>query len=576
MKSFISSFPRKREPRSEGAAGCRWAPAAAGVTAWLLTGIQMRRRLAFKTAVITAGLGLLAATASGAEEEPPKHGGTLTYMIPADAPPSFDGHRESTYATVHAVAPFYSVLIRINPDNPSSTTDFACDLCSEIPRPTDGGETYAFKIRGGVKFTDGSPLTAQDVAASFNEIAFPPKGVLSPRASNYLMIDKIEAPDPSTVVFHLKFATTAFLPALADPFNWIYQKAILDKNPRWYETHVLGSGPFKFAGYETGQSIKGVRNADYYDKGLPYLDGFTGIFADKQAVRVAAIRSDRAAIEFRGMPPAARDELVNALGDKISVQQGDWNVGSAVTPNHKKKPFDDPRVRRALSLAIDRWGSAPGLSKIAIVRTVGGIVFPGSPLAATRTELEQIPGYWPDIEKSRAEARRLLKEAGAEGLSFELLNRNVDQPFKYVATWLIDQWSKIGLHVTQHIEPTGPWFEAMRSGKFDVVLEAPGHGLVNPLLDVQKLLPASVDAENYAQYSDDAEVALYQRLLHETDAAKQRVLMRRFEKYLLDDQAHEIWLLWWYRIVPYRSYVKGWKIAPTHFINQDLARIWLN
>jgi ABC-type transport system substrate-binding protein len=104
----------------------------------------------------------------------------------------------------------------------------------------------------------------------------------------------------------------------------------------------------------------------------------------------------------------------------------------------------------------------------------------------------------------------------------------------------------------------------MRSGNFDVVLEAPDHGLVNPLLDVQKFLPESVDAENYAHYQDDKEVALYQQMLHETDPAKQRVLMRRLEKYLLDDQAHEIWLLWWYRIVPYRSYVKGFKIAPTH------------
>ena len=253
------------------------------------------------------------------------------------------------------------------------------------------------------------------------------------------MVDKVEAPDPGTVVFHLKFATSAFLPALADPFNFIYKKEILDKDPRWYEKNILGSGPFKFVDYQVGQSIKGEKYRDYYHKGRPYLDGFTGIYADKQAVRVKAIRADRAAIEFRSMPPSARDELVKALGDKITVQESDWNVASGVTPNHKRKPFDDPRVRRALTLAIDRWGGAPGLSKVAIVKTVGGIVFPGSPLAATREELEQIAGYWPDIEKSRAEARRLLKEAGAEGLSFELLNRNVDQPFKYVATWLIEQ-----------------------------------------------------------------------------------------------------------------------------------------
>ena len=188
-----------------------------------------------------------------------------------------------------------------------------------------------------------------------------------------------------------------------------------------------------------------------------------------------------------------------------------------MTPNHKRKPFDDPRVRRALTLAIDRWHGAPAISKIAIVKTVGGIVFPGSPLAATREELEQIAGFWPDIEKSRAEARRLLKEAGAEGLSFELLNRNVDQPFKYVATWLIDEWSKIGLQVKQRVVPTGPWFEAMRNGDFDVVLEAPGHGMVNPLLDLQKALPATVDSENYGNYDDPQEVEHLRK-----DAARDR------------------------------------------------------
>ena len=115
------------------------------------------------------------------------------------------------------------------------------------------------------------------------------------------------------------------------------------------------------------------------------------------------------------MPPSARDELVKELGDKVTVQESDWNCGNLVTPNHKKKPFDDVRVRRALALAIDRWKGAPALSKIATVHTVGGIVFPGSPLAATKEELQKIAGFWPDIEKSRAEARKLLKEAGAEG-----------------------------------------------------------------------------------------------------------------------------------------------------------------
>ena len=123
------------------------------------------------------GVGFAMPTAA---EEEPKRGGTLTYMIPADAPPSFDGHREGTFATLQAMAPFYSVLIRINPENPSSTTDFVCDLCTAVPQPTDEGRAYTFKIRDGVKWHDGAPLTAADVAASWEHIISPPQRRVEP------------------------------------------------------------------------------------------------------------------------------------------------------------------------------------------------------------------------------------------------------------------------------------------------------------------------------------------------------------------------------------------------------------
>src|SRR3954451_25252036 len=270
-----------------------------------------------------------------------------------------------------------------------------------------------------------------------------------------------------------------------------------DRDPRWYEKNILGSGPFKFTGFEIGQSIKGVKNPDYYHEGLPFLDGFAAIYAEKQAVRIDALRADRTAIEFRGFPPTVRDELFGALGDKITVQTSDWNCGTIIEPNHKRKPFDDVRVRRALTLAIDRWRGAPQLAKIANVRTVGGIAFPGAPLAATKDELQQLAGYWPDIEKSRAEAKRLLKEAGAEGLTFELLNRNVDQPYKFNATWVIDEWSKIGLKVTQRVMQTGPFGEALRRGDFAVAVDGDCQNIVNPLLDGTKYLPHSVSSANF-------------------------------------------------------------------------------
>jgi peptide/nickel transport system substrate-binding protein len=533
-------------------------------------------RSALFTALFAAMVAAGPVTAADTVELTPKRGGTLTYMIPADAPPSLDGHREGTFAMLHATAPFYSVLMRVNPDNPSDTTHFVCDLCTAIPTPTDDGKTYIFKIRTDVKFHDGSPLTAADVAASWNKIIFPPKGVLSVRQNWWSVVDAVETPDPTTVIFRLKFATTTFLPSLADPFAFIYSKAILDKDIRWYEQHVMGSGPFRFVSHDIGQSMKGERNPDYYHKGKPYLDAFIAIFADKQVVRVDAIRSGRAAMEFRGLPPSAVSDLQKELGDKVRVQTHDWNCGNLITPNEKRKPFDDVRVRRALLLAVDQWHGAPALSKIANVHTVGGIVFPGSPLAATKEELQKLAGFWPDIDKSRAEAKRLLKEAGAEGLRFELLNRNVDQPYKYVGTWLVDQWSKIGVTATQRVVPTGPWFQAMRSGDFDVVVEANCNSVVNPVLDTQKYLPREKFAANYGGFSDPEEVDIYEKMLRETDFKKQRALMRQYETRIIDTEAREFPMLWWNRIVPERSFVHGWKIGPSHFINQDLSNVWLD
>jgi peptide/nickel transport system substrate-binding protein len=98
--------------------------------------------------------------------------------------------------------------------------------------------------------------------------------------------------------------------------------------------------------------------------------------------------------------------------------------------------------------------------------------------------------------------------------------------------------------------------------------------VVNPLLDVQPYLPVS--DESYAHFQDPQEMDIYNKMMDETDPQKQHADMTEFEKYVMDTQAHAAQIVWWNRIVPYRSYVKGWKISPSHFLNQDLANIWLD
>ncbi len=504
----------------------------------------------------------------------PKKGGILKFVVP-DEPPSFDGHKETTFALIHPFAPFYSVLIRVDPANPSSLTDFVCDLCTEMPKSADGGKTYTFKIRKDVKFHDGTNLTAQDVHASFSRIIFPPQGVASARKSQFAMVESVTAPDDETVVFKLKYASGAFIASVANPYNFIYAKARLDKDQKWYEANVMGSGPFVFEKAEAGALVSGKRNANYYHAGMPYLDGFEAIYAKKQSLRVQAIRGDQAAIEFRGFPPKSRDDLVAALGKDITVQESDWNCGLTLTPNHNKKPFDDVRVRRALTLALDRWGGSKDLSKIAIMKTVGGVVFPGHPLGMSKEELESVAGYWPDIEKSRAEARRLLKEAGVTNLKFTMLNRNVDQPYTIAGTWMIDQWKKVGIEASQRSEPGGPWFAGLRNGDFEVGVTANCQSIVNPLLDVSTYLSSSRSGQQYGRFEDPELDKVYDTMIQSADPAEQKKLMTQFQKRVLDGEAHNFHVMWWYRIIPHRAYVKDWKITSSHYLNQDLSGVWI-
>ena len=465
-----------------------------------------------------------------------------------------------------------------------------------MPKPTNGGLKYTFKIRKNVKWHQpptsklvpdkvkemaknigGTGLTAEDIVATFKKIISPPKGVASARKAFFLMVDKVTAPDKYTVVFDLKYPSGAFIPAVAMPYNFVYSKKVLDTDMRWYEKNVLGSGPFMFVEWQPGSHIKATRNNNYYHKGQPYLDGTSAIFAKKYSINLQALRGGRAYIQFRGFPPKMRDDLKKALGDKLTVQEGDWNCMLMVAPNNNKKPFNDVRVRRALNLAIDRWGGSKYLSKIAIVKTVGGIVYPSHPLAATKEELQKLEGYWPDIEKSRAEARRLLKEAGIpKGYEFTFHNRAVDMPYKIVGTWLIDQWRQVGLKVKQRVQPTSPFYATLRRKKdYDVSMDFNCQSVVNPLLDVSKWQSDTVAGNQYAGFQDPQMDKWFEQMNRSGDPAEQRRIMRMYEKRGISEKAYQFVTLWWYRIILHRSELKGWKTSPSHYLNVDLSNIWL-
>ncbi len=529
-------------------------------------------------------LGLLLAAllaAPAAAEERPRRGGELVFVLPASDPPSYDAHREDTFAVIHPAAPHYSTLLRIDPADPRGTR-IVGDLAESWSISPDG-RVYTLRLRRGVKFHDGSELTSRDVKASYDKIIDPPPGVASARKGEYVDVQAVETPDPLTVVFRLRWPSASFLSSLASPWNWIYKADILARDVRWYERNVMGTGPFRFVEHVRGSHWVGRRNPDYWDRGKPYLDGYRVLIIREPAAQVAAIRAGRAHVQFRGFSPAERDGLVQALGPGITVQEGPWNCHALLVFNHEKPPLDDRRVRRALTLAIDRWEGSKALSRIAIVKEVAGLMVPGSPWATPPAELERLAGYGRDIRASRAEARRLLREAGVpDGSTLTLTATGVAQPFEAIAVWLIDQWRAVGLQVRQEVPERARYYEMLRGGGYQISFDPKCGYVMEPDLDLSKFQsgpttadPRGISHANYARYKDPVLDELYVRQSRARTPEERRRLLREFERRLLDEEAHYATTLQWHRIVPHASRVRGWTLTPSHYVNHQLDTVWL-
>src|SRR6266446_8848813 len=526
---------------------------------------MLRRFLLLATVV------LIGAAVPAAAQEKPRYGGELVFVVPS-SPPSYDAHREETFGTIHPIAPHYNTLLRTDPTDKTGAK-VVPDLAESWTISKDG-RTYTLKLRHGVKFHDGSEFTSKDAKASYDKIVNPPAGVASNRKGEYVDVEAIQAPEPYTVVFRLKYPSASFLNSLASPWNWIYKADILAKDMRWYEQNVMGTGPFLFVEHVKGSHWVGKKNPNYWDKGKPYLDGYRAIFMTDSAAQVAAIRGERAMIQFRGFSPVERDTLVNALGPKITVQESAWNCLNFVSMHHEKKPFDDKRVRRALSLALDRYEASQKLSKITIVKDVSGIQVPGTPYATPPAELEKLAGYGHDINANRAEAKRLLREAGVpDGFSFTFKNRGIPHPYEPIAIWLVDQWRQIGLNVKIETIEASAYHPMLKRGDFEVAMDFQCGFIVEPDLDLVRFVTTS-DA-NYGKHKDKVIDELYQKQARAIDVEDRKKLVRALEKRLLDEETHVIWTLQWHRIIPHSAKVKGWTITPSHYLNNQLDTVWL-
>ncbi|BBK34052.1 peptide/nickel transport system substrate-binding protein [Stella humosa] len=517
--------------------------------------------------LLTAGLALLAAGQVAIAQEQPRRGGTLNFSIAAE-PPTYDCHASSTFAVIQRMAPHYSTVLKYEPHKyPAIVGDLA-----ESWTVSPDNLSYTVKLHPGVLFHDGTTLTSEDVKASYDRIANPPAGINSARRDSMVKLDSISTPDPLTVVFKLKEVDVAFLNNLASPWNCIFSAAKLKADPNFPAKNVLGTGPFKFTGHVAGSTWTGERFDGYFRKGHPYLDGFRAITMSSSAM-LNALAGGQVDAEFRGVSPPERDRIVRELGQNAQVFEEPWLLHMLVTFNNEKAPFNDARVRKALSIAIDRWGAGASLGRISPLRNVGGILPPGSPYASTDEELVKLPGFGKDMVAARAEARRLLKEAGQENLTFTLANRSI-APYVANGIYLIDQWRQIGVKVEHQQLELAAYFSSMSSGNYDVIIDSFTDYSPDPNTGAIKYISTDRSPQAFSRHTDRKLDELFDLQAKTTDQAERRKLIRELEFRALD-QAYAVPFLYWHRIVVMNQRVRNWSMSPFHMIYQDLGDVWL-
>ena len=498
----------------------------------------------------------------------PTRGGTLEFAVESE-PANYDCHANVSFAFLHPVAPHYSTLLKFDGAN---YPEIKGDLAESWSVSADQ-RTYTLKLWPDVRFHDGSPLTSADVKASYQRIVEPPAGVTSARRASYAAISAIETPDARTVVFRMKWPEAAMLANFASPWNCIYSAPKLAADPQYPAKHILGSGPFVFVEHVPGSRWVGKRWDRYFQSGKPYLDGYNARFMSGDAA-IAALERGEIQGQFRSITPSERDRLSTALGDRIQISEAPWLINLLLTFNTRHQPFDDARVRRALSLAIDRWQMVDALSSTTYLKFVGGIMRPGFTMATPEAELAGLPGFSHDIATSRQEARRLLADAGVTNLAISLVNRDITLPYGPAADYVREAWRAIGVTLTEKRLNTKEWQAALELGNFDVAFDFGGDYFDDPTQQLVRYISRDLSPVSYSGATDRMLDALFVGQAVTTDPRQRIKIVEAFERRLFTE-AYIVPLLWWNRIVATSARLKGWSITPSHYLNQDLVDVWL-
>jgi peptide/nickel transport system substrate-binding protein len=495
----------------------------------------MTRYLRAFAAVAALGAATIAVPNAWAQ----KYGGILRIQH-RDSPASMSIHEEATYSTVVPMMGVMNNLVMYDQHvAQNSLNSIVPDLAESWSWGEDGKELI-FRLRRGVKWHDGKPFTAKDVKCTWDLLLgkSEDKLRLNPRKGWYDNVTEVTANGDNEAVFHLKRPQPALITLLASGYSPVYPCHVPAAQMR---LHPIGTGPFKFVEYKPNEYIKVKKNPDYWKKGRPYLDGIEYTVVPNRSTAILAFTAGKFDMTwpFSVTVPLLKD-VKNEAPEAVCALATS-NATTNLLVNRDKPPFDKADLRRAMMLVIDRKAFNEilyeGQAKIG-----GAMLPPPEGLWGMPPDmLAKVPGYGPDVEKNRTEARKIMQKLGYgpdKHLEVKVATRNI-AVYRDPAVILIDQLKHI--YIDGVLEPveTANWHSKVARHDYTVALNATGSGVDDPDQQFYENYKCG-SQRNYSGYCNPTLDKEFDQQSMMTDQKKRKELVWEIDKKLQEDGARPI------------------------------------
>lgn len=501
---------------------------------------MMRMKSALFGAALAFTMPAFTGTGSVIQEASAQQSGGILRITHRDSPASLSIHEEGTNSVVTPMMAVFNNLVIYDQHVPQNSLKSIVPELATSWSWSEDQTKLAFKLREGVKWHDGKPFTSADVKCTFDLLLGRAKDKfrLNFRAGWYGNLADVTTSGPLEATLHLKRPQPSMLALLASGYTPMYPCHV---PPATMRTNPVGTGPFKLAEFKRNELIRLVKNPDYWKKGLPYLDGIEfGIITNRSTALLSFVsgRYDMT-FPYEMTIPLVRDIKMQAPQAVCEVVT--TNVSTNLLVNRDAAPFDNPDIRRAMGLTLDRKAFVNILSEGQ--NSTGGAMLPGPEgvWGMPQEILQTIPGYGPDVAKNRAEAQAIMRKLGYgpdKRIAVKVSTRNIAS-YRDPAVILIDQLKDIYIDAELDVVETAIWHAKIARKDYMVGLNLTGSGVDDPDQQFYENY-ACGSMRNYTNYCSKEITALIDQQSVEQDIEKRKKIVWEIDRKLQEDLARPI------------------------------------